>query len=99
MAWKEMTVEEMAKSMGVDVNEVREKHRLIELIKKARKEKKMSQVQLAKKMGVTQGRIAQIESRVGTAQVNLEVLLAILRELGYVYKIVAKKMGPDGAAA
>jgi transcriptional regulator with XRE-family HTH domain len=65
---------------------------LIELIKKARKEKKMSQVQLAKKVGVTQGRIAQIESRVGTAKVALEILLSILRELGYEYKIVARKV-------
>lgn len=92
MAWKEMTVEELAKSLGVDVHEVREKHRLIELIKKARKEKKMSQVQLAKKVGVTQGRIAQIESRFGTTKVALEILLSILRELGYEYKIVARKV-------
>ena len=92
MARKEMTVEELAKSLGVEVHEVREKHHLIELIKKARKEKKMSQVQLAKKIGVTQGRIAQIESRVGTAKVTLEILLSILRELGYEYKIVARKV-------
>ncbi|MBL7670523.1 MAG: helix-turn-helix transcriptional regulator [Bdellovibrionaceae bacterium] len=92
MAWKEMTVEELAKSLDVDIHEFREKHRLIELIKKARKEKRMSQVQLAKKIGVTQGRIAQIESRVGTAKVALEILLSILRELGYEYKIVAKKV-------
>ena len=69
MAWKEMTVEELAKSLDVDIHEVREKLRLVELIKKARKEKRMSQVQLAKKIGVTQSRIAQIESRVGTAKV------------------------------
>jgi transcriptional regulator with XRE-family HTH domain len=92
MAWKEMSVDELAKSLGADVHEVREKHRLIELIKKARGEKKMSQAQLAKKIGVTQGRIAQIESRVGTTKVTLEVLLSILRELGYEYKIVAKKI-------
>ncbi|MBK7962151.1 MAG: helix-turn-helix transcriptional regulator [Bdellovibrionales bacterium] len=92
MTWKEMTVEELAKSLDVDIHEFREKHRLIELIKKARKEKRMSQVQLAKKIGVTQGRIAQIESRVGTAKVALEILLSILRELGYEYKIVAKKV-------
>ena len=92
MAWKEMAVEELAESLGVDVREIREKHRLIELIKKARKEAKMSQVQLAKKMGITQGRVAQIESRLGTAKVTLEVLLSILRELGYEYKIVAKKV-------
>ncbi len=92
MAWKEMTVEELAKSLGADVHEIREKHRLIELIKKARKEKKLSQGALAKRMGVTQGRIAQIESQIGTAKVTLEVLLSTLRELGYEYKIVARKV-------
>ncbi|MFA6177977.1 MAG: helix-turn-helix transcriptional regulator [Candidatus Paceibacterota bacterium] len=91
MAWKEMTVEEIAKSLDVDVHEIREKHRLINLIKKARKESALSQSQLAKKMGVTQGRIAQIESNFGTSKVTLEILLSILRELGYEYKIVAKK--------
>lgn len=92
MAWKEMSVEELADSFGVDVQEVREKHRLIELIKKARKEKKVSQAQLAKKLGITQGRIAQVESRKGTAKVTFEVLLSILRELGYECKIVAKRV-------
>lgn len=87
-----MTVDELAKSLGVNPHEIREKHRLIELIKKVRREKKMSQVQLAKKVGVTQGRIAQIESRVGTGKVTLEVLLGILHELGYEYKIVAKRV-------
>ncbi len=92
MAWKEMTIEELAKSLGSDVNEVKEKHRLIELIKKARKEKKLSQSALAKKIGFSQGRIAQIESKIGTSKVTLEVLLSTLRELGYEYKIVARKV-------
>ncbi len=92
MAWKEMSIEELARSLGVNVHEVQEKHRLIELIKKARKEKKLSQEQLAKKLDITQGRIAQIESRTGTAKVTLEVLFSILRVLGYECKIVAKKV-------
>lgn len=92
MAWKNISIKDLAKSLGADIHEVREKHRLIELIKKTRNEKKMTQLQLAKKIGVTQGRIAQIESRVGTAKVTLEVLLSILRELGYEYKIVTKKI-------
>jgi DNA-binding XRE family transcriptional regulator len=92
MAWKEMTMEELASSMGVDIEEAREKHRLIELIKKARKEKKISQAQLAKKMGVTQGRIAQIESRVGVSKVTFEVLFGILRGLGFELRVVAKKV-------
>lgn len=91
MAFKEMSVEELATSLGVDVDEVREKHRLIELIKKARKDQGVSQVQLAKKIGVTQGRVAQIESRVGTAKVTFEVLFSLLKNLGYEYKITAKR--------
>ncbi|MFN7824615.1 MAG: helix-turn-helix domain-containing protein [Pseudobdellovibrionaceae bacterium] len=91
MAYKEMSVDELARSLGIDADEAREKHRLIELIKKARKDKHISQAVLAKKMGVTQGRIAQIESRVGTAKVTFEILLGILRQLGYEYRILAKK--------
>jgi predicted transcriptional regulator len=92
MNWKEMSVDELAKSLDIDVSEVREKHRLIELIKKARKDKKLSQSELAKKIGVTQSRIAQIESRMGTVKVTLEILFSILRELGYECKIVARKV-------
>ena len=92
MAWKEMTVEELADSLGVNIQEAREKHRLIELIKKARKREKLSQAQLAEKVGVTQGRIAQIESRMGTMKVTLDLLFSILRELGYECKVVAKKV-------
>ena len=63
MASKEMSSIEIAKSLGVDAGLIREKHHLIDLIKKARKERKFSQLQLAKQIGVTQGRIAQIESK------------------------------------
>jgi transcriptional regulator with XRE-family HTH domain len=92
MAWKELSVEKTAKLIGVDVSEIREKHRLIELIKKIRKQQDMSQVELAKKIGVTQSRIAQIESKIGTIKVTLEVLLNILRKLGYEYHISIKKV-------
>ncbi len=92
MAFKEMTIEKLALSLGVDIEEAREKHRLIELIKKARKEKKYSQAVLAKRIGVTQGRIAQIESGLGVSKVTFEVLFGLLRELGYELKVVAKKV-------
>lgn len=91
MAWKEMSVAEIAKSLGMDTNEVREKQNLIRLIIKVRKSKKMSQTELAKKMGVTQGRIAQIESGVGTAKITFDVLLNVLTILGYRFRIVPKK--------
>lgn len=91
MAWKEMTVNEIANSFGIDANEVREKQNLIQQIVKERKARKMSQAQLAKKLGLTQGRIAQIESGIGTARITFDVLLNLLTTLGYQFKIISKK--------
>ncbi len=91
MAWKEMTVDEVAKSLGVNAAEVREKQRLMALIVSARKKKGLSQVALAKKLGVSQSRIAQIESGIGTAKVTFDILLGILTELGFQYKVVTRK--------
>ena len=91
MAFKETSVEEIAQSLGVNVTEVREKQKLMKLIVKARKEKKISQAELAKKIGVTQGRIAQIESGVGTAKITFDILLNVLSELGFDFKIHARR--------
>lgn len=91
MAWKEINTEELAKSLGINASEVREKQKLIQLIVKVRKEQKTSQAALAKKAGVTQSRIAQIESGVGTSKVSFDVLLNILTLLGYDFKILPKK--------
>jgi len=82
MAWKELNLNELAKTLGVNVIEVREKQRLIQLIIATRKKKRLTQAALAKKMGVSQGRIAQIESGIGTAKVTFDVLLNILTVLG-----------------
>ncbi len=87
-----MTIEEVAESLGVSLSEVREKQRLMDLIVKARKKAGISQAALAKKLGVTQGRIAQIESGVGTSKVTFDVLLHILIALGYDFKIVPRKV-------
>lgn len=91
MAWKEMTVQEIAKSLGVSIGEVKAKQELIGLIIKLRKAQKLSQQGLARKVGVTQGRIAQIESGIGTSQISFEVLFDILTTLGYHYRIILKK--------
>lgn len=92
MAWKGTSFEKLAKSLGVSAAEIREKQKLIELITEARKDQAISQAALGKKVGVTQGRIAQIESGVGTAKVTFDVLLNVLRELGFDYKIIAKRV-------
>jgi predicted transcriptional regulator len=90
MGWREASLEEIAESLGVNVIEVREKQKLIKLIVKTRKEKKISQTVLAKKVGVSQSRIAQIESGVGTAKVTFDVLLNVLSVLGFDFKISAR---------
>ncbi len=92
MPWKEMSTEKLAKSLGLNAAEVREKQRLIELIITARKEMGLSQVALAKKLKVSQGRIAQIESGIGTAKITFDVLLGVLSVLGYEYKIISKRV-------
>jgi len=88
MAWKEMTVEELAKSLGANITEVREKQKLIAMIVKIRKAKKLSQAALGKKLEISQARIAQIESGIGTAQVTFDILFNILIALGYDYRVV-----------
>lgn len=91
MAWKEISIEKLAKSLGANVTEIREKQRLVGLIVKVRKAKKLSQAALAKKLGISQARIAQIESGVGTAKVTFDVLFNMLVALGYDYRVVTKK--------
>jgi transcriptional regulator with XRE-family HTH domain len=92
MAWKETNFEEIARSLGVSPSEIREKQKLIQLIVETRKKKSLFQVSLAKKLGVSQSRIAQIESGIGTSKISFDVLLNILGELGYEFKIVSKKV-------
>jgi transcriptional regulator with XRE-family HTH domain len=91
MPWKEMSVEQLAKSLGANVTEVREKQRLITMIVKVRKAKKMSQAVLAKKLGVSQARVAQIESGVGTGKISFDVIFSILTALGYDYRVTTRK--------
>jgi predicted XRE-type DNA-binding protein len=91
MAWKEISVEKLAKSLGANVTEIREKQRLARLIVKTRKAKKLSQASLAKKLEISQARVAQIESGVGTAKVTFDVLFNMLVALGFDYRVVTKK--------
>lgn len=91
MSWKELTVNAIAKKYGINAAEVREKQRLVQKIIKARKNLGMSQAQLAKKIAVTQGRIAQIESGIGSQRTSFDVLLHILMVLGYEFRIISRK--------
>ena len=91
MPWKELTLRRFAESVGANVAEVREKQRLIEMIAKIRKRQELSQATLAKRVGVSQARIAQIESGIGTAKISFDVLFNILVALGYDYRVVTRK--------
>ncbi len=51
----------------------------------------MSQAVLAKKLGVSQARVAQIENGVGTSKVSFDVIFSILTTLGYGYRVVTRK--------
>ena len=87
MPWKELSLEELAQNLDLSISEVREKQRLAQLIIKIRKNQAISQAKLAKLAGVSQGRIAQIESGVGTSKVTFDILLNLLLLLGYDFKI------------
>ena len=52
-----------------------------------RKDKGITQTVLAKRLGITQGRVAQIESGIGTAKITFDVLFHILSELGFGFQI------------
>ena len=91
MPWKEIDIEELATTLGVDPIEVREKQKLIALIIKKRKESKLSQTGLAKKIGVSQARVAQIESGVGTSKISFDILFNTLLALGCEFKIIVRK--------
>ena len=91
MAWKEMSVDELAKSLGANTTEIREKQKLVSMIIKIRKAKKLSQTALAKRLEITQARVVQIESGVGTAQITFDILFNILVSLGYDYRVVTKR--------
>jgi transcriptional regulator with XRE-family HTH domain len=92
MPWKEVSSEKLAKALGINESEVREKQHLIAMIAEVRKKKGLSQAALAKKVGVSQGRIAQIESGVGTRNISFDVLFGILLQLGYDFRITYRKV-------
>ena len=92
MPWKTLTAKEFAKRAGVDFGEMMQKHRLIKQIVRIRKQKGMSQAELAKKLGVSQPRIAKIESRIGTHKITFDALFRILAVLGYSCTVNTKRV-------
>lgn len=91
MPFNKVDINKLASDLGISYSEIKEKQRLIDRIKKLRKEKNLSQAQLAEKIGVSQSRIAQIESGVGTSKISFDVIFHIINELGFNYEVRLKK--------
>lgn len=92
MAWEEFDIEEWARKKGVDIDELRQKEKLIKKIIKARKDLKLTQAELAHLVGVSQSRISQIESRVRVDKITFDVLLSVLQVMGFGFSITARKV-------
>ena len=91
MPWKTISLRKLASELGVDYCEIKEKHRLIDLIIKARKEQQLTQSALGKKLGVSQPRMANIESGIRTKQISFDLLFRILSVLGFEYRISTRR--------
>lgn len=97
MPWQKIDLETWAEELGINLEELRQKDRLIEQIVETRSALKLTQRQLADLVGVSQPRIAQIENRVKIGTVTFDVLLNILRVLGYEIHITACRVHPPAA--
>jgi len=65
-----------------------DKQRLLALIKTEREKRSLSQTELAKMLNLSQGRVAQLESKQGSQKVSYDVILSTLEALGYAYRII-----------
>lgn len=99
MPWATLTLEEFAKELGIDYAETRQKHDLVKKALAIRKKRGITQAQLAKRMKVSQARIAKIESRIGTDKVSFEVIFKMLAALGYVCRVTLSKVDSVKLAA
>jgi transcriptional regulator with XRE-family HTH domain len=91
MAWKEVSLAELADDLGLDYREVKEKHKLITRIKKIRKDRGLSQSELADMVGLSQSRIARIEGGVGTKNMSFDLLFRVLSALGYECRVSVRR--------
>ena len=91
MPWEELNIEEWAKERDVDIEELRQKEKLIKKIIRARNSSNLTQAELAKLVGVSQSRISQIESRTKIDRIKFDVLLKILQVLGFEFSISTRR--------
>ena len=98
MPWVTITAKQLAKELEINYEEQEQKQELIQKIVRIRKALGLTQAQMAKRLGVSQSRIAKIESCVGIHKVSFDMLFRILAALGYRCKIVPQKTGVKFAA-
>mgnify|MGYP001582916768 CR=1 FL=1 len=91
MPWKAIDLDKWAEELGISIDELRQKDRLIDTIVKTRKRLGISQAQLAGLVGVSQSRIAQLENRTRMSSISFDVLLRLLSALGHDYRITTRK--------
>lgn len=99
MPWVTLSLEELAKELGIDYAETRQKHDLIKKAISIRKKRGVTQTELAKRMKVSQARVCKIESRIGTDKISFEVIFKMLAALGYVCRVTLTKAGSEKLAA
>ena len=92
MPWQKIDLKTWATELGIDLHELRQKDQLIDQIITARKEFGLTQIQLAKLAGVSQPRIAQIETRAKIGTIKFDALFKILTALGYEFNIDMRKV-------
>jgi predicted XRE-type DNA-binding protein len=92
MPFKSIDLDTLAKELNVNAAEVREKQRLIDRIVKLRKQMGLSQTELAKRVSVSQSRIAQIEAGVGTSKISFDILFNIINHLGFNCEVRLRKV-------
>jgi len=91
MMWRKMDLPHLADELGVDINEVDQKLKLREMIVRVRTSRGLSQDELARLVGVSRSRIAQIEAGVRMHRMSFDILLRVLNSLGYRYTITTRK--------
>jgi len=99
MAWDDVSLKDLAEELGLDYQEVVEKHKLISKIKKERVSLGLTQAELAQRVGLSQSRIARIEGGVGTKNMSFDLLFRVLTSLGYQCRVVARKLSDDSNKA
>lgn len=65
-----------------------DKQRLVGLIKVEREKRNISQAQFAEMLGVSQGRVAHLESKQAFQKVSYDALFSALEALGFFYRIL-----------